>query len=100
VKKMLAASRLRSRLSAADQLHQWQQVHGVEGMRDQEALRRHHVALQIRWHEAEVLGGDHDIGRRMMADLGEHPLLSSSCSGMFSWMKIRLPRHRLQVGGE
>jgi len=32
-----------------------QQVHGVEGMRDQEALRRHHVALQIDGMRPEVL---------------------------------------------
>ena len=87
-------------LSAADQLHQRQQVHGVERMRDQEALRRQHVALQIRGHEAGGAGGDHDIGRRMMADSGEHPLLELQLLGDVLLDEIRLPCHRRQVGGE
>ncbi len=87
-------------LLAADQLHQRQQVHGIEWMRGQEALWCHHAALQIRGHEAGGAGGDHDIGRRMMADIGEHPLLQLELLGDVLLDEIRLPCHGVQVGGE
>ncbi len=90
----------RGGLFAADQLHQRQQVHRIEWMCDQEALRRMHVTLQVRGQQARGTGGNHNIRRRVSADGGQHTLLELELFGDVFLDKVRLPRHRVQVGRE
>ena len=87
-------------LIPADQLDQGQQIHGIERMRNQEALRRNHIALQIGGRETRGARRDDDVRGGMPADLRQHALLQRQLFRNVLLDEIGLPRHRLQIRGE
>ena len=72
--------RLRRAITAAD-LHERHQVHGVERMADDEALRVDHVALDLGGEESRGGGSEHGVAGCCLAGLGEHLLLQLESLG-------------------